>query len=306
MIVFGKNYTSGELCEKAKELAELYPGHLYYQSAGETHDRREIPQLLLGDSPKCLIVTGGIHGRESVNPVLLLRMAEEYALLRRNEPEDPTQEDPTQSMHRKLLFDYSICFLPLMNPDGYEIALYGFSVIRNPLLRHTLQMTGISHEEWKCNGRGVDINRNFPSRSFLPRANMQEAASENETKALIQVFGKFPESVGYIDFHSRGKIIYYYRNALPFFYNRRGKRMAKHFQEFSGYALGKRSDEAATKSDGGNSVNYYSETFLKLALTVETVEDEAGFPLDVEYQEKTYHEIRRIPLEYLVLARSEQ
>ena len=57
MIVFGKNYTSGELCEKAKELAELYPGHLYYQSAGETHDGREIPQLLLGDSPKCLILS---------------------------------------------------------------------------------------------------------------------------------------------------------------------------------------------------------------------------------------------------------
>lgn len=296
MIEFGRNYTSRELLERAKELEEKYPGHLHYQIAGETHDGREIPQLILGDSPKCLIVTGGIHGRESVNPVLLQRIAEEYALLRGNE-----SPDPKESMQRELLFDYSICFLPLMNPDGYEIALYGFSVIRNPLLRHTIQMTGIPHEEWKYNSRGVDINRNFPSRSFLSRANMQEAASERETKALIQVFGTFPESIGYIDFHSRGKIIYYYRNALPFFYNRKGKRMAKHFQEFSGYALGKRSDEAVTKSDGGNSVNYYSETYLKLALTVETVEDEAGFPLDVDYQEKTYDEIRRIPLEYLSL-----
>ena len=46
-------------------------------------------------------------------------------------------------------------------------------------------------------------------------------------------------------------------------------------------------------------MNFYSEHYKKLALTVETVEDEADFPLDLSYQERTFREIRWIPLEFL-------
>ena len=118
MIEFGKIYTSGEILEHSKELAKEHPGHLHYRRAGESHDGREIPGLLLGDSGKCLIVSSAIHGRESLNPALLLRMAEDYALIRENEYRDPGLDE-----WQELLTDYSIYFLPLMNPDGYEIAL---------------------------------------------------------------------------------------------------------------------------------------------------------------------------------------
>lgn len=294
MVELGKRYTADEILEKAKALAETYPKHLSYRSVGESHDGREIPGILLGNSKKCLLVSGGIHGRESINPILLLRMIEEYALLRENEYGDPGLE-----CGQELLRNYSIFFLPLVNPDGYEIALRGFSVIQNPVLRQSVQMVGIPYQEWKENGRGVDINRNFPCISYLARGRMGEAASERETQALLRVFEDFPESVGYLDFHSRGRIIYYYRSAMPYRYNRAGKRMAKHLQKISDYALGKRREEHATKYDGGNSVNFYSEHYKKLALTVETVEDEADFPLDLSYQERTFREIRWIPLEFL-------
>lgn len=294
MIELGKSYTAEEILKQVKELAETYPEHLHYRRAGESHDGREIPGILLGDSEKCLLVSGGIHGRESVNPVLLLRMAEDYALLRENEYRDPELEEEQQ-----LLFDYSVYFLPLVNPDGYETALRGFSEIRDLSLRTSIQKMKIPHEEWKENGRGVDINRNFPCKSYLPREGMAEAASELETQALIHAFDEFPLSVGYMDFHSRGKVIYYYRSAMSWRYNRKGKRMAKHLQKISDYVPGKRREERHTPYDGGNSVNYYSETYGKLALTVETVEDEAIFPMDVSYQKGTYQEIRWMPIEFL-------
>lgn len=294
MIELGRGYTAEQILEEMRKLAGTHPEHLKYKRAGESHDGREIPGILLGDSEKCLIVSGGIHGRESINPVLLLRMIEDYALVRENEYRDPGLEKGQQ-----LLLNYSIYFLPLMNSDGYEAALRGFSEIRNPLLRSSSQKTRIPHEEWKENGKGIDINRNFPCESYLSRGRMAEAASEPETKALIHAFNEFPSSVGYIDFHSRGKVIYYYRSAMPWRYNRQAKRMAKHLQEVSGYAVGTRRDERNTPYDGGNSVNYYSETYKKLALTVETVEEEAAFPLDVSYQNGTYQEIQWIPLEFL-------
>ena len=77
MIELGKRYTADEILEKSKALAEAYPEHLSYRSVGESHDGREIPGILLGNSKKCLLVSGGIHGRESINPILLLRMIEE-------------------------------------------------------------------------------------------------------------------------------------------------------------------------------------------------------------------------------------
>lgn len=294
MIELGKSYRAEEISEKMKGMAEKYPEYLHYRHVGTSHDGREISGILLGDSEKCLIVSGGIHGRESINPVLLLRMIEDYALIRENEYRDPVLETGQQ-----LLTDYSIFFLPLLNPDGYEAALRGFTEIRDIALRELCQKAEVSHEEWKENGRGADINRNFPCKSFLPRGNMKEPASEPETQALMQIFEQFPESVGYIDFHSRGKVIYYYRSAMSRRYNRKGKRMAKYLQKRCGYAIGKRREERNSKLDGGNSVNYYSETYGKLALTVETVEDEAGFPMDVSYQKETYREIRWIPLEFL-------
>ena len=294
MIEFGKIYTSGEILEHSKELAKEHPGHLHYRRAGESHDGREIPGLLLGDSGKCLIVSSAIHGRESLNPALLLRMAEDYALIRENEYRDPGLDE-----WQELLTDYSIYFLPLMNPDGYEIALRGFSEIRNPLFGNIAAAKGILHTEWKENGRGVDINRNFPCASYQAREGMKKSASEQETRALIHAFGEFPESVGYIDFHSRGRIIYYYRDAMPYRYNRRAKCIAKHLQKISGYALGKRKEEHASRNDGGNSVNFYAETYRKPALTVETVGDEEEFPLNPALQAETYQETRWIPLEFL-------
>lgn len=294
MVELDRRYTAEEITEKLKEMSHRYPAHLSYRPAGESADDREIPGVLLGDSPKCLLVSAGIHGRESANTAAILQMIETYALIRENEYSDPLFEPG-----KKLLREYSIYFLPLMNPDGYEIALGDGGILQNAALREKDGNQGIPWKEWKGNGRGVDINRNFPCASFLPREGMEEAASEPETRALIRAFAEFPESVGYLDVHSRGKVLYYYRRAMTWRYNRRGKRLAKRMQKLSGYRLGSPREERETTFDGGNSVNYYSERYGRPAVTVETVADEAGFPMDLAYQKEVYREIRWLPLCFL-------
>ena len=146
--------------------------------------------------------------------------------------------------------------------------------------------------------RAVDINRNFPCKSYIQQQFGEYPASEQETQTLIRVFEQW-DTIGYLDFHSRGRIIYYYRQAMPFSYNQRNHKLARYMQKLSNYSLGKQEEEYLSRLNGGSPVNYYSELLHKPAITVETVEENADFPMDPSCQERTYEEIRMLPLEII-------
>jgi len=295
MIDLAQRHSYEEICGELKLLADNYSEFVIFRVIGKSQDEREIPMIRVGTGMKTLILSAGIHGHESVNPVLLLRMAEEYCEAFWN------ASGIEKYKVEELFNEYSICFIPLLNPDGYEIALKGFEIIHNPVLRHLCRMKKISPGNWRYNARGVDIGRNFPCKSYVQQQISEFPASEAETRALIQVFQDY-DTIGYVDFHSRGKIIYYYRNAMPHSYNVKSQRLAKYLQKLSHYTLGKREEEFMSRLNGGSSVNFYSESTGKPALTVETVEGEATYPLDVDYQKESYQEIYKIPLEILVQA----
>lgn len=292
MIVLNRRYSYEDILQKMQELAGQYSDFTVCRSIGTSHDGRNIPMMRVGLGEKTLVLTAGIHGRESVNPVLLVKMLEDYcqAFL--------SQEDRYGYPVQKLLDGCSVVVIPLVNPDGYEIALRGFSAIHNPVLRQLCKIKEIGWQHWKYNARGVDINRNFPCRSYIQQQLGEYPASENETQALIRIFQDY-DPLGYVDFHSRGRIIYYYRQAMPFAYNQRNHKLARYLQKLSDYSLGKREEEYLSRLNGGRPVNYFSELLGKPAITVETVEEDASYPLDPSYQEKTYREICALPLELL-------
>ncbi|MGI6094358.1 MAG: M14 family zinc carboxypeptidase [Lachnospiraceae bacterium] len=293
MITLGTRFSYEDILTHMMQMAEVYSDFVICRMIGQSHDARPIPMLRIGLGEKVLFCTAGIHGRETINPILLLKMIEEYCTYYEKQ-EKMEDRYPIRSM----LDQYSICFIPLVNPDGYEIALNGFSAIQNPILRQEIRMKQMDAHYWKYNARGIDINRNFPCASYVRQQPWEYPASENETQALIQIFQSY-DSIGYLDFHSRGKVIYYYRKAMPVRYNLHSHRLARSFQKVSHYHLGKKEEEMITNFSGGNSVQYYSE-YLKLpAITIETVEDEATFPLNTAYQKETYEEIRMIPLKML-------
>ncbi|HIR94110.1 MAG TPA: hypothetical protein IAB98_11895 [Candidatus Egerieimonas intestinavium] len=294
MIALENQYDYPQLEAAMKELPLRYPGIAACSVVGVSHDQRRIYMLRLGMGLRTLIVTGGIHGRETVNATLLLRMAQDYCEACQK------QEFLGDCDVYSLLKQYSICLLPLLNPDGYEIARKGFSAIHNPILRQLCKMKRIPAREWKANARGVDINRNFPCKSYVQQTLLDCPASENETKTLMRVF-QDQDSVGYLDFHSRGKVIYYYRRAMTYPYNMRSQRLARYIQGLSSYALGSREEETQTKLSGGNSVQFYSELTGQPALTVETVDDEAPFPLSDALLKQSYQEVKQVPLGLLQL-----
>ncbi len=253
-------YSYEDILYDAARLQKEYFGLIECETIGYSVQKRKIVMLMLGCGYKKIFLTAGIHGRESINPRILMKFAEYYA-----ETYYETAE----------FYNYSFCIIPLLNPDGYVKAL-----------------TEPSMAEYKFNQNGVDINRNFPSAHYRSGGVCGEyAASEPETRALIMAFKSHP-SVMYIDFHSRGECIYYYRKALGDGYNKKQLAIAKKIAEGSGYVIKDPAEEIEDGDSGGNSVHYYSETFKMPAFTIETAPDNASFPMDMSLADEAFDKLK--------------
>lgn len=306
-------YSYGNLITDAKALTKKYNNILQYVTIGRSHDNRDIIMLKLGIGKMSILFCSGVHGRETINPLVLMKIAEYYA----NEYEsykankESLDKKPQYSWGNikdiynnmifgkcvyELLQTYTILMIPLLNPDGYMISLEGYNALNSPELKKAAKEKGIHYAQWKFNGRGIDINRNFPCRSWKPKGPHDYAASENETKTLIEVFHKYPIKC-FIDFHSRGKYIYYYRNSMNEAYNEKQLKIAKHLKNITRYDLVDEMNEIDYGDSGGNTVHYFSERFYRPAITIETVDEEANFPLDNKYRLSTYEEIKLVLFE---------
>lgn len=310
----GHSYEYEELMEYGEYLKERYNQVLDVSDIGESHDRRRIPMFRIGNNPVQLIVTGGVHGRETINPVVLMKMIEDSCILEMDQRamerweknkrrEKSNNWKINTKFHDLILYqeyeeyelyrENSLVIIPLVNPDGYEISQKGFSVIRDLELREKIKDMGIDYRFWKYNGRGIDINRNFPCKMWRKKFDGDMPASENETIAVMSVMEQV-RGEGYLDFHSRGKEIYYFRKTMSEKYNQKQKEWAKKIHDITKYDYVEPSREIEEEDTGGNTVHYYSEQIEKPAITIETVPEKAGFPLEIQWQRKTYKEIKDI------------
>lgn len=307
-------YSYDKLVTDAKNLAKQYNSILQYVTIGKSHDNRDIVMLKLGLGKKYIICCAGVHARENINPIVMMKIIEYYAELYVNHKE---QSDRLRSQlnnsklhleaeyeqmlygtcNYELLHIFTILFIPLLNPDGYMISLKGFEAINDEKLRKKCVSRNIPYQEWKFNARGIDINRNFPSRLWRAKNEADQPGSENETKALIIIFNEY-KSKGFLDFHSRGKQIYYYRSMMTDKYNEKQFEIASRFIKTTNYELVPPEEELDNGDSGGNTVHYYSEHFNKPALTIETVDEEAPFPLDVKYRASVFEELKLLVFEF--------
>lgn len=307
-------YTYDKLVSDSIELERQYGDILKCVTIGKSHDNRDIILLKLGLGQNHMVCTGGVHGRESINPIVLMKIIQYYAMLYRSHEAsfEKSKSIEISKLYRsrkkygeilfcrcvyELLNTYTILFIPLLNPDGYMIALEGFDMINDTYLRDICDKDNRHYNTWKFNGRSIDINRNFPSKLWIKKNDLDEAASENETKALIDIFNKY-KPLGYLDFHSRGESIYFYRSTMSVEYNNRQLDIANKLVNIIDYDLMEPEEEIDLGDSGGNTVHYFSEHFNKPALTIETVEEDAGFPLNPEYRQTVFDEIKLIILEF--------
>lgn len=266
-----------DLLAYAKYLETHYPQKISLEVIGKSLCGRDIFMIKAGTGLDNIVITGGVHGRESVNPMVLLSMIEYYC------------EELSYYLDQVTIYA-----IPLVNPDGYMISLCGFDTIKNNRYRENMKAKGIPYYLWKYNARGIDINRNFPCRSWRQKFPKDMPASEPETIALMYVFEQVP-AIGYIDYHCRGKQIYYFRDSMSDEYNRNQYRLACILSTITDYVLMQPDTEIELGDSGGNTVHFVSEELNIPALTLETVDELAVFPLSPHYQRETFEEIKLTP-----------
>lgn len=235
----------------------------------------EIKAIRLGKGNKNILINGGHHGREALTTILILDQLDYLA-------EAYTNNETIKGYNvRALLNTVSIWFVPLLNPDGADLAL-----------------STLPH--WKANGRGVDLNRNYPALYAtikLSKAPGSEGYpgeapfSETETQALRDLCYEkdFQSAIAY---HSAGQIIYWW-------YHQKGEVQAKSAElagilsQMTGYAL-----VPPSSSTGGlGFTDWFIQEFSRASFTIEIGKAVNQKPLKWgEYQE-IWEKNKNIPLQ---------
>ena len=286
-------YTLWELAQRYGEIAQ-------FRVIGKSHDDRMIPMLELGAGDSAVICLSGLRGTERLMPSCLVWMAAEYcqAWECRWNLEDIYDV-------RQLFSDWKLCFIPVLNPDGYEIYEKDYTVIRNPIYRQMLRMQETPSREYICNARGMDLRRNFPTNYYRRQRISQQPASENETKALIRLFQE-NSGRGLLSFGDSAKKIVCFRQPRSFSVNQRSYRLARHLQQRASgfhmekYDLEENRGDISGLSGGGSPERFYAETCRQPAFRIEipvSVPDEGDEGIVCSFEE--YRELYTLPLEYL-------
>ncbi len=221
-----EKYSYDQMVQDLNTLQGRYGAHLQVHAIGTSLDGRTLYEAVLGnpDAPKHILIHGGIHAREYMTPLLVMKQLEYGAEFYdtgtfRGEP------------YSGILNSVAVHFVPMVNPDGIALSQFGLDAIRSEELRQQIQQAyqedlaqGRTRESfdrylthWKTNGRGVDLNQNFPANWDLVTASPVPSygtykgpspLSEPESQALADLVNSRTWSAT-VSYHSMGNVIYW-------------------------------------------------------------------------------------------------
>ena len=188
-----QKYSYAQMKKDLHGLKALYGDYCELTELGTTVQGRKIYDLAIGapDAKKSLLVVCTLHAREYIASVTAMQQIEHYL------------QNYNRSLNgkscNKLFSDLQIHYIVMANPDGVTI-----SQTKNP--------------RWKSNGRGVDLNRNFPAKKFIVGGSRgsegysgPHALSEPESQAVANLTKRLKKQqslAGVVNYHAMGQIIF--------------------------------------------------------------------------------------------------
>ena len=124
------------------------------KSIGKSTAGRDIPLLFLGGEKDFTLFIAGDDGRCRITTLILLNFIKELS------QKIILGGEMCGINVRKALFGRGVAILPLLNPDGFEIAGRGEKGCGNYAPK-ILKLCGNDFKKWGANLRGVELKRNF-------------------------------------------------------------------------------------------------------------------------------------------------
>ncbi|MGL4736078.1 MAG: M14 family zinc carboxypeptidase [Cellulosilyticaceae bacterium] len=271
-------YTSG-ISHKTnfalEKLHNTYPESTELKTIGVSQvGGKPIQAIKVGKGEKSILINGAHHARETMTTILILDQIEYLA--------KAYEENMIMNGQnvREILNTVAIWFVPLVNPDGADKAMS-------------------SNPSWKANGRGVDLNRNYPTPLGRTKPTRTPGSqgyagtapfSESETKALRDLCyeEQFETNIAY---HSAGQIIYWWFYQKGEVYNQ-SVHLARILANITGYAL-----VPSNQSMGGlGFTDWFIQEFNKPGFTPEIGKVANGRPLGWWEYAKIWKDNKDVPL----------
>ena len=255
---------------------------------------REIPALVLstGGGDNRVLMAAAFHGPEWLTALCVLRLCEELCTAIRADL--PLCGIPIA----RALQGRQIWFVPMVNPDGVEIARYGSSAAEAYAATAAAGGADIPGM-WRGNARGVDINSNFNAGWEEMQALAEKTGknypgarkypgtapeSEPETRALTDLCRRLSFR-HVVALHSQGEEIYWqYGDYTP----PQSRMMARVLSTTSGYALAEPSPDAAH----GGFKDWFMRCYHRPGFTIEW--GQGKNPLPISQFEEMYDKAREM------------
>ncbi|RGZ01858.1 M14 family zinc carboxypeptidase [Clostridium sp. AM58-1XD] len=250
--VAGK-YSYEQMAGDISRLQSRYGGRMRVGSFGTSLDGRALYEITIGNpgASKHVMIQAGIHGREHMTPLLVMKQLE-TAL----EFWDTANYEgqPISSM----LDQVQVHFLPMVNPDGVSVSQQGLMGLHSYDLQQIIKeghgkdmeesRTATPFELYlpycKGNGRGVDLNVNFPAKweqittspghASYTGYKGEKPGSEPESAGLMKLADSRSWSAS-VSYHSRGEVIYWDFDGNKV--KEQSRELAKVFAEQTGYQI---------------------------------------------------------------------
>ncbi len=245
-------YSYEDMCADADRLASKGANRFV---VGYSLFGRELVGLFKGstDGPQ-LLVQGAMHAREWATAELCVRLFESY--------------DGAAGLW---------C-VPMANPDGAMLAQYGIdSAPTKSDAEYLLSLNGgDDFSLWKANGRGVDLNVNFPalwgtgaSNVFAPAPSdyVGEHPLSEPCSRTLALFTLKVQPSATVSIHARGGVIYGGFGCYD-----PEKELAERVAEECGYPL------LRAEGSAGGYKDWFVATTARLGLTVEVGDGDTPYP----------------------------
>lgn len=226
IVKVAEKYTYDQMSQDIQKLSTRYGSHMKVNVIGTSLDGRNLYEIVVGNqnAPKHILIHAGIHAREYMTPLLVMKQLE-YGLAFYDS--GSYNGTPLSQLFNQVAIHY----VPMVNPDGISISQFGESGIRSETLRQQIRQcyendkelgrTSSTYERyllyWKADARGTDLNQNFPADwdqvSSSPKPSYgtykgTSSLSEPESQALANLALSRNWALT-ISYHSMGNLIYW-------------------------------------------------------------------------------------------------